>query len=313
MDRVGIIAKPTRSVVRHLIPELLKMIVDRSGMPTLCAELAESATESSLRDACRIASTEEEVTRDVDWIIAIGGDGTLLKTARLVGPGALPVLGVNTGALGFMMQTTPDELADAIERVFELRYTLDQRLVLQAQVDDDKIPNATAYAIDVPDASGSIDAVDATGSTFYALNDIVMDKGSVCRVIELRIHINDQYVNNVVADGIIVSTPTGSTAYSLAAGGPIVAPGMAAIVLSPICPHTLSNRSMVLSEEDRIRVEVHSGHPDLMLTIDGQTNVLMQSCGTVVFQKASHTIDLIRFSNRSFYDVLRTKLKWGER
>ncbi len=295
MHRVGIIANPARPVVRRLIPELVRLLSSWSGKPSLSADLADMITDEASRRNCDIVDTDDRVTGEVDWVIAIGGDGTLLKTARLVGASGIPILGVNSGKLGFMMQTTPDELGDALERVFEGKFSLDKRLVLQGRTG-----NGTSG-----DATG--------GEVFSALNDIVIDKGAICRVIELGIYVNDEYVNDVMADGLIVSTPTGSTAYSLAAGGPILAPGMEAIAVSPICPHTLSNRAMVLAARDRIRVEVRADHPDLLLTVDGQENVVIQPGSTVEIFRADHTIHLIRFTDRSFYDVLRTKLKWGER
>lgn len=294
MHRVGIIANPARPVVRRLIPELVRLLSSRSGKPSLSADLADLVSEEASRRACVIVDSDDRIAGETDWVIAIGGDGTLLKTARLVGASGIPILGVNSGKLGFMMQTTPDELGDALERVFEGRYSLDKRLVLQGRI-------------------GNGTSVDAAGEVFSALNDIVIDKGSICRVIELGIYINDEYVNDVMADGLIVSTPTGSTAYSLAAGGPILAPDMEAIVVSPICPHTLSNRAMVLAARDRVRVEVRADHPDLLLTVDGQENVVIQPGSTVELCRANHAIHLIRFTDRSYYDVLRTKLKWGER
>ena len=295
MHRVGIIANPARPVVHRLIPELVRLLSSRSGKPTLAADLAAMVSDEASRRDCVIVDTDDRVAEKVDWVIAIGGDGTLLKTARLVGASGIPILGVNSGKLGFMMQTTPDDLGDALERVFEGRYSLDKRLVLQGRIGNDTSGDATDDEV------------------FSALNDIVIDKGSICRVIELGIYINDEYVNDVMADGLIVSTPTGSTAYSLAAGGPILAPDMEAIVVSPICPHTLSNRAMVLAARDRIRVEVRADHPDLLLTVDGQENVVIQPGTTVELCRADHTVHLIRFTDRSFYDVLRTKLKWGER
>ena len=293
MNRVGIIANPARPVIAGLIPELVRLVTSRSGKPTLAWDLAAAAGEKEAHRDCVIVDSDDRTVEDVDWVIAIGGDGTLLKTARLVGASGTPILGVNSGKLGFMMQTTPGDLADALERVFDGRYTLDKRLVLQGRI-----------------ANGADHVV---AGTFSALNDIVIDKGAICRVIELGIYINDEYVNDVMADGLIVSTPTGSTAYSLAAGGPILAPDMEAMVVSPICPHTLSNRAMVLAARDRIRIEVRADHPDLLLTVDGQENVVIQPGSTVELYRADHAIHLIRFTDRSFYDVLRTKLKWGER
>ncbi len=295
MHRVGIIANPARPVVSHLIPELVRLLSSRSGKPSLAAGLAAMVSDETARRACVIVDSDELAVKDVDWVIAIGGDGTLLKTARLVGASGTPILGVNSGKLGFMMQTTPGELDEAIEQVFDGQYSLDKRLVLQGRIGNGTPGDAAAAGV------------------FSALNDIVIDKGSICRVIELGIYVNDEYVNDVMADGLIVSTPTGSTAYSLAAGGPILAPGMEAIVVSPICPHTLSNRAMVLAARDRVRIEVTADHPDLLLTVDGQENVVIQPGSTVELYRADHTIHLIRFSDRSFYDVLRTKLKWGER
>ena len=295
MHRVGIIANPARPVVSHLIPELVRLLSSRSGKPSLAAGLAAMVRDETGRRACVIVDSDELAVKDVDWVIAIGGDGTLLKTARLVGASGTPILGVNSGKLGFMMQTTPGELDEAIEQVFDGQYSLDKRLVLQGRIGNGTPGDAAAAGV------------------FSALNDIVIDKGSICRVIELGIYVNDEYVNDVMADGLIVSTPTGSTAYSLAAGGPILAPGMEAIVVSPICPHTLSNRAMVLAARDRVRIEVTADHPDLLLTVDGQENVVIQPGSTVELYRAEHTIHLIRFTDRSFYDVLRTKLKWGER
>ena len=302
MQRVGIIANPARPVVASLIPELVRLVTSRSGKPTLSADLAATAGEAVARGECVVVDSDERAVEDVDWVIAIGGDGTLLKTARLVGVSGTPILGVNSGKLGFMMQTTPGDLDDALERVFDGRYTLDKRLVLEGRIASGMLAGTVA-------ADADQDVADA----FSALNDIVIDKGAICRVIELGIYINDEYVNDVMADGLIVSTPTGSTAYSLAAGGPILAPDMEAIVVSPICPHTLSNRAMVLAARDRIRIEVRADHPDLLLTVDGQENVVIQPGSTVELYRAEHTIHLIRFTDRSFYDVLRTKLKWGER
>ena len=302
MHRVGIIANPARPVVAGLIPELVRLVTSRSGKPTLAADLAATAGEAAARGECVVVDSDERAVEDVDWVIAIGGDGTLLKTARLVGASGTPILGVNSGKLGFMMQTTPGDLDDALERVFDGRYTLDKRLVLEGRIANGMLAGTVA-------ADADQDVADA----FSALNDIVIDKGAICRVIELGIYINDEYVNDVMADGLIVSTPTGSTAYSLAAGGPILAPDMEAIVVSPICPHTLSNRAMVLAARDRIRIEVRADHPDLLLTVDGQENVVIQPGSTVELYRADHTIHLIRFTDRSFYDVLRTKLKWGER
>jgi len=295
MERVGIIANPGKPIIQSLIHWLLHWLEAKAMKPSLTNGLAELIDDDRLRARCRVVGSESLVVTEVDWIIAIGGDGTLLKTARLVGGTDIPILGINTGTLGFMMQTTPDELIVALDHIAQGAYSLDTRLVLQAHVNDGQR------------------TVDEDIKTYSALNDIVVDKGAVCRVIEMAILINGEYVNTVIGDGLIISTPTGSTAYSLAAGGPIVVPELEAMIISPICPHTLSNRAMVLSSHDRIAIEVRADHPDLMLTIDGQESVLIQSGDRIELWRASFTVKLIRYSSRSFYDVLRTKLKWGER
>lgn len=296
MERVGIIANPDRPIIKSLIPWLLRWLEAKAMKPSLTTGLAGLIDDEQLYDYCRVVETEALTVQEVDWVIAIGGDGTLLKTARLVGGSDIPILGVNTGTLGFMMQTTPDELIVALDHIVQGAYYLDTRLVLQAHVD-----------------SGPESERSDGGKTYSALNDIVIDKGAVCRVIEMAILINGEYVNTVIADGLIISTPTGSTAYSLAAGGPIVVPEMEAMIVSPICPHTLSNRAMVLSSHDRVAIEVRADRPELMLTIDGQESVSIQSGDCIELHRAPYTIKLIRYSSRSFYDVLRTKLKWGER
>ncbi len=295
MERVGIIANPGKPIIQSLIPWLLQWLEEKGMKPVLTDSLAESIDDDRLRDHCRVVESEPMVVKEVDWVIAIGGDGTLLKTARLVGGSDIPILGVNTGALGFMMQTTPDELIVALDHIVQGAYFLDTRLVLQAHVNSGR---------------GSVGDV---GKIYSALNDIVIDKGAICRVIEMTLLVNGEYVNTVIGDGLIISTPTGSTAYSLASGGPIVVPELEAMILSPICPHSLSNRAMVLSSHDRVALEVRADHPDLMLTIDGQESVLIQPGDCIELWRAPYTIKLIRYPGRSFYDVLRTKLKWGER
>lgn len=294
MNRVGIVANPNKPIIQDLIPWLVRWIEEKGLTVSLNAELARYIDGDRLRQMCRIVDAETEVVVDVDWVIAIGGDGTLLKTARFIGPSNLPILGVNTGTLGFMMQTTPDELVVALDHITRGAYFLDERIVLLSDVRHYKDEGASS-------------------PTHSALNDVVIDKGAVCRVIELSITVNDEYVNTVIADGLIVATPTGSTAYSLAAGGPIVTPALEALIIAPICPHTLSNRAMVLSSHDRVSIEVQADRPDMMLTIDGQDSLPLQSGDCIDIRRASYSMNLINYRTRSFYEVLRTKLKWGER
>lgn len=295
MNRVGVIANPGKPIIRDLLPWLLQWLETKSITPVVVNHLVDYIQDDELFRKCPIVDTELEAVQGADWVIAIGGDGTLLKTARLIGASGTPILGVNTGTLGFMMQTTPDELVVALDHFVRGAYFLDKRMVLLARV------------------KSEFKRQSDDSQVFAALNDIVIDKGAVCRVIELGITINDEYLNTVRADGMIIATPTGSTAYSLAAGGPIVTPSLDAMILSPICPHTLSNRAMVVSAEDRLLIEARADHPNLMLTIDGQESLMVQPGDCVEIWRAPYTVQLIRYTNRSFFDVLRTKLKWGER
>ncbi|MDD9949875.1 MAG: NAD(+)/NADH kinase, partial [candidate division Zixibacteria bacterium] len=182
MHRVGIIANPARPAVAGLIPELVRQVSSRSGKPTLAAGLAATAGEEEARGECVAVDSDERAVEDVDWVIAIGGDGTLLKTARLVGASGTPILGVNTGKLGFMMQTTPDDLDDALERVFEGRYTLDKRLVLQGRIANGPLVDAASAGAGASAGAASAGADQVAAGTFSALNDIVIDKGAICRV-----------------------------------------------------------------------------------------------------------------------------------
>ena len=295
MNRVGLIANPGKPIIRDLLPLLLQWLEAKAITPVVVNQLMDYIQDDDLFLGSAIVGSEQEVVQGADWVIAIGGDGTLLKTARLVGASGIPILGVNTGTLGFMMQTTPDELVVALDHFVRGAYSLEKRMVLLARVNSQFEPQ------------------NSDSRVFVALNDIVIDKGAVCRVIELGITINGEYLNTVRADGLIIATPTGSTAYSLAAGGPIVTPSLDAMILCPICPHTLSNRAMVVSAQDRLLIEARADHPDLMLTVDGQESLMVQPGDCVEIWRAPYTIQLIRYTSRSFFDVLRTKLKWGER
>ena len=295
MNRVGLIANPGKPIIRDLLPLLLQWLEAKAITPVVVNQLMDYIQDDDLFLGSAIVGSEQEVVQGADWVIAIGGDGTLLKTARLVGASGIPILGVNTGTLGFMMQTTPDELVVALDHFVRGAYSLEKRMVLLARVNSQFEPQ------------------NSDSRVFVALNDIVIDKGAVCRVIELGITINGEYLNTVRADGLIIATPTGSTAYSLAAGGPIVTPSLDAMILCPICPHTLSNRAMVVSAQDRLLIEARADHPDLMLTVDGQESLMVQPGDCVEIWRAPYTIQLIRYTSRSFFYVLRTKLKWGER
>lgn len=229
---------------------------------------------------------------DVDLLITLGGDGTLLRGARLVATRSVPVLGVNLGNLGFLTSIAPHELEDALPRVFSGDYWLDERFTLEARV---------------------VDGNGHEGSPFLALNDAVLHKGGFARVIRLAVFAGPdrQQVAQYTADGIILATPTGSTAYSLSASGPVVHPSVDCILATPICPHTLVLRPLVLPDTVEITVEVLSTTGELILTVDGQDGADLRPQDRLVVRRGKATVPLVRFASQSFFNTLRRKLHWG--
>ncbi|MBA7514465.1 NAD kinase [subsurface metagenome] len=232
-----------------------------------------------------------EISKQTDLVIALGGDGIILKAARQVSRFNLPVLGVNLGGLGFLAGVNSSDLYPTLDLILQKRFTTMERMLLRAQVV----------------RKGK------TAGKFLALNDVVVKNGITARVIKLRLEVNNQYVATYVGDGLIISTPTGSTAYSLAASGPIVHPDLALIILSPICPHTLALRPLIISSKDTIKIRVETDHDEVILTMDGQENIPLKLGDLVQVRKAKERLKLIVPEKKSYYQVLRTKMKWGGR
>jgi NAD+ kinase len=230
-----------------------------------------------------------ELWKHIDVLISMGGDGTMLSSVRALAGHPIPILGVNIGSLGFLTQITGDQLEDALRRVFKSDYRIEERMVIKSSVEHQD-------QLDHP----------------FALNDIVVDRGSVGRVINISLYANGDYICSYTADGLIISTPTGSTAYSLAVGGPILNPMMQAIIVSPISAFSLTSRPLIFPPDYFIEARIQSGHGSAMLTIDGQVASRFNATGTVKVSRANHTVRLIRFPENSFYDILRNKLHWGK-
>jgi NAD+ kinase len=225
-----------------------------------------------------------------DLLVTLGGDGTLLRGARLVAPHHTPVLGVNLGHLGFLTSIAPAELESSLGRVMAGDYALDVRFTLEAQIER---------------------AGRANGPTYVALNDAVLHKGGFARVIRLKLYLGAEEVATYSADGIILSTPTGSTAYSLSAGGAIVVPTVECILATPICPHTLAVRPLLVPASSVISIEVLSPSEELVLTIDGQEGEGLQRGDRLVVRRGEAEVHLVRFAGQSFIETLRRKLNWG--
>jgi NAD+ kinase len=284
MKSIGIIANPKKPDVKETVQRIISW-AEKNDVEFYLGQEMESIIENKAKVFPR-----DELPRKAEIIISLGGDGTMLATARAVGKNGNPILGINLKSFGFITEIKADQLDITLTRLLKKDFRIEPRMVLKAQVVGDKEPD------------------------LFALNDMVIDKGGVARLIQMHLYDNEEFICSYSADGLIVSTPTGSTAYSLASGGPIINPRLNAIIVSPICPHTLASRPIIFLENDKLKVKVEStGERDAVLTADGQVARPIKSGKSVVVEKAEHTINLIRFPDSSFYDILRKKLHWGAR
>lgn len=236
------------------------------------------------------ARSKEALAREADLVIVLGGDGTLLSIARWTGP-RVPILGINMGELGFLTEVAEGEAMAMVARVLAGDFELDRRMTLE----------------------GELVRRGATVMRFRALNDVVISNGARARIVAFGVNVDDVPLASYRADGLIVATPTGSTAYSLSAGGPIVDPTVQVLLLCPISPHTLSNRPVVLSPNAHVRMVVAPGHEDAVLTIDGQGGSPLRGGDVVVARRGRSAVSLVRSPDRTYYEVLRSKLGWGAR
>lgn len=241
-------------------------------------------------DVARLGRPEEDLAQRADLLVVFGGDGTILRAARLAAVRGTPILGVNMGGFGFLAEVGTTAFAEALPDLLAGRYHLDERMMLQADVERHDAPQS-----------------------LLALNDMVVTKSGIARVLRLRVSVNGEHLASYPADGVIVATPTGSTAYSLSAGGPILDPRVQALVITPISPHTFNSRAVVVAGDDVVTVEVTSPDPEATLTVDGRVGVTLTAVRRVVVRKAAQRTRFIRLGDMSFYGILRTKLAWGER
>ena len=279
---VGLVAKyqepKATQMVRWLIPWLKKR-----GKKVY--------VENGLAHAGAQSCSKKQMAMKADLIVSLGGDGTLLNIAPLVERPEVPILGVNLGGLGFITEVAIDELESVLSETLEGDYEVERRMTLEIRVMGKK----------------------GRQHKFRVLNDAVIAKGARSRIIDLETYIGDDYLCTYRADGLIISTPTGSTAYSLAAAGPILEPTLGAMVLSPICPHTLTNRPIVVPSNAAIRVTLRSFGDTVILVPDGQQGVRLNNGDKVEARDYGMPVSLIKLSSRSYYEILREKLKWGER
>jgi NAD+ kinase len=278
IERVGIVVKPHAVNIDKVLRELMEYL-ERAGIAHLLEDVA--ARKLSLKGGV----PREELPEQVDLVVVLGGDGTLLSIAHLAALKGIPVLGVNLGRLGFLTEVPVDETF----------LTLDAFLGGNEQIIS---PRQMLKAC-------------CRGKDYYCLNDVIINKGALARMIQIAIRIDDKEIAALKSDGLIMATPTGSTAYSLSAGGPIVQPYIPAIVLSPICPHTLSFRPMVVSSDSKIRLQLLTAGEEVYLTLDGQRGVLLGKNEIIEVERADFELRLVSSPKRNFFDLLKEKLGWG--
>jgi NAD+ kinase len=284
---VGVIVKPNHEEAWKTACELADWLKTRKvelvGKPRVHGENLEGA-QCDIDDVA-----DEKFGEECDLIVVLGGDGTMISTARLVGDSDALVLGINYGSLGYLTDFRIEEMFPALEAIFRGEYEVDRRVMLHAE----------HWSGEEMLASGRV------------LNDVVINKAALARIIEIDVSLNGLFVNSFRADGLIVSTPTGSTAYNLSAGGPIIYPSMNAVVLTPICPFTLTNRPIVVPDAAMIELKLEKENEGVVLTLDGQIGYSMKADDRIRIRKSRTTFNLVQPPNRNYFDVLRNKLKWG--
>ncbi|MGD0221160.1 MAG: NAD(+)/NADH kinase [Terriglobia bacterium] len=285
IKRVGIISKPKKVEIREIVPALLEWLHERSIEAFIDKETG------AIMETKKRCLTRNEMPAQVDLLVVLGGDGTLLATARALNRKPVPILAVNLGGLGFLTEITCEELYPTLETVVAGTHKTDRRVQIE----------------------GELIRADEILTPFLALNDVVLNKGAIARIFDFEVRVNGELVSTYKSDGLIVSTPTGSTAYSLAAGGPIVTPSVEAFLVTPICAHTLTHRPLVLPNTVRIEVTVKSLREAAYLTVDGQVGIAAHSEDVVRMRKADSFVELVRPPATSYFEILQKKLKWGER
>lgn len=280
--KIGIVSKPRKEDAGHILSELVRWLKDKGTEPLMDQETASLIEIKSPYSRQDIAALSE-------FVIVLGGDGTLLSVARLIGARGTPILGVNLGSLGFLTEVTLDEMYPLLDDILMGKMIIDERGMLEAAIRREGQEIAK----------------------YTVLNDVVINKGALGRMILMETRVDGWLLNTYRADGLIISTPTGSTAYSLSAGGPIVYPTVGAVIISPICPHTLTNRPIVVPDDAAIEVTLRTKDEDVLVTLDGQEDHQIKFMDTVAIKKIKGTTKLILSPKKDYYQILRQKLRWG--
>lgn len=282
--KIGIISRPRRSNLSEVVPPLMKWLKARGLQIAYDQETGGALSKSS------DVRSREQVAAASELLLVLGGDGTLLAAARVAAPRGIPILPINMGSLGFLTSFMLEELYPALEDILAGRVTMSERVMLH---------------VELHRGGKSLDKQSV-------LNEVVINKGALARMIEVELIIDKDFVCRYRADGLIVASPTGSTAYSLSAGGPIVHPSVESFIITPICPHTLSDRPVVVSDTSIIEMKLSAGTESVFLTLDGQKGIPLQPTDRVRVSRAQELLKLIQTPNKSYFEILRNKLKWGE-
>ncbi|GAB4267151.1 NAD(+)/NADH kinase [Thermincola ferriacetica] len=280
MQKIGLIVNPGKPKVSVLAEEIVDWL-QAKGKQVILGTIGQGPQPESI--------SNEMTIRECDCAIVLGGDGTLLHTARnktLVG---IPLFGINLGHLGFLTEVEVNDVIPSLEKLVAGDFQVEERMMLKATVIRDGRPL----------------------EQFFALNDAVVTKGAFARLIRLETYINDKFFDVFPADGLIISTPTGSTAYSLSAGGPLVMPHLDLMIVTPICPHTLYSRPLVIHGDSQVRTVICSKQGEIMLTLDGQDGYPVKHLDEIIIEKAECTTKLLKLNNRTFFEILRAKMKEG--
>jgi len=282
IKKVGLVANTEKENTAEYV-RLLKEWLEERGVEVFVE--AEIAAKSAIRGGL----TWDDLARKTQLVAVLGGDGTMLRTARYMAKHNVPIVGINMGSFGYLTEVNLQEMHSAMELILRGNYLTEKRMMLDVAISRGKtIINA-----------GTV------------LNDVIINRGNLSRIVELETTINNKYLTTYKADGLIISTPTGSTAYSLSAGGPIVYPEKDLIIINPICPHTLTNRPLIIPENSDLQVKLWSKERGATLTLDGQESYRLRSGDLIAVKKSNYTTKLVLSPHRSYWEILRSKLGWG--
>ncbi len=281
--RIGIVAKTTNKDSMPVISEIVNWLSSKGVNVVLDSEVAKFIGSDKGVPKTKLAD-------QIDIMLVLGGDGTFISAARLVVKNNVPILGLNLGGLGFLTEIGVDEAKRVLEDILNGNFVTETRMLLIAHVHrhEERVAD------------------------YCVVNDVVINKGALARIIQMEMHINGSYVCSYRADGLIISTPMGSTAYSLSAGGPIVHPVLTSIIITPICAHSLTNRPLVVPDTSRVRTIVKETNGEVFLTLDGQVGFSIEKGDVIEVKKAEEQLKVIKSPVRNYYEILRTKLRWGE-